>query len=152
MQHVLMTHNILRWALLLFGLLSIFTAIGGYMKKRAYTKADNRWNLIFMIMCDLQLTFGLTLFFQNGWWKMLTTSTKEVMKNGSMRFFALEHFVMMLIAWFIVHIGRVAIKRAADDQTKFKKTYIFYGIAMLIILAMIPWPFRQAGRALFPQF
>ncbi len=152
MQHVLMTHNVLRWAVLIFGVLSIFTAVSGFMGKRLYTKADNRWNLLFMIFCDVQLLMGLLLYVKNGWWTMLTSNTKEVMKNGAMRFFAMEHFVMMLIAWALVHVGRIAVKKTIDDQSKHKKTMIYFGLAMIIILAMIPWPFRQVGRALFPQF
>ena len=76
------------------------------------------------------------------------------MKNGAMRFFAMEHALMMIIAWLLVHVGRSMVKRADTDAQKHKRSLIFYGIALLIILAMIPWPFRQAGigRQWFPQF
>ena len=43
---------------------------------------------------------------------------------------------------------------ADTDTQKHKRGLIFFGIAILIILAMIPWPFRQPGigREWFPQF
>jgi hypothetical protein len=46
------------------------------------------------------------------------------------------------------------VKRADTDAQKHKRTLIYFGIALLLILAMIPWPFRQPGvaRQLFPQF
>ena len=85
---------------------------------------------------------------------MLKTNTKEVMANGAMRFFAMEHAIMMIIAWLLVHIGRSMVKRADTDAQKHKRSLIYFGIAILLILAMIPWPFRQVGiaRQLFPQF
>jgi uncharacterized membrane protein YphA (DoxX/SURF4 family) len=71
-----------------------------------------------------------------------------------MRFFAMEHALMMIIAWLLVHVGRSMVKRADTDAQKHKRTLVFFGIALLIILAMIPWPFRATGigRQWFPQF
>ncbi|TSA43357.1 MAG: hypothetical protein D4R55_01020 [Chitinophagaceae bacterium] len=66
----------------------------------------------------------------------------------------MEHISMMIIAWLLVHLGRSMVKRADTDAQKHKKSLIWFGIALILILAMIPWPFRQIGisRALFPQF
>ncbi len=154
MSHVLLSHNILRWAVLLFGLWTLLNAITGVFSKRHFTSTDNKVNLFFMISCDIQLLLGLVLYFNNGWFDMLKGNTKEVMKDGAMRFFAIEHFLMMVIAWLLVHVGRSLVKRADTDAKKHKKSLLFFGIAILIILAMIPWPFKQIGiaRQWFPQF
>ena len=79
---------------------------------------------------------------------------REVMKDPAERFFAVEHALMMVVAWLLVHIGRSMVKRADTDAQKHKRTLIYFGIALIIIIAMIPWPFRQPGiaRLLFPQF
>jgi hypothetical protein len=154
MNHVLLTHNILRWAVLLFGLWTLLNALTGVLSKRSYTGTDNKANLFFMISCDIQLLLGLVLYFNNGWFDMLKTNAKEVMKDGATRFFALEHFLMMVIAWLLVHIGRSMVKRADTDSKKHRKSLLFFGIAIVLILAMIPWPFRQMGiaRDWFPKF
>jgi hypothetical protein len=152
MNHVLLTHNILRWAVLLFGVWTLLNAITGIINKRYFTGTDNKVNLFFMISCDIQLLLGLVLYFNNGWFTMLKSNTKEVMKDSTLRFFAMEHFIMMVIAWLLVHVGRSMVKRAGTDGAKHKKSFIYFGIALIIILAMIPWPFRQMGRALFPSF
>jgi hypothetical protein len=46
------------------------------------------------------------------------------------------------------------VKRADTDAQKQKSTQINFGIALLLIMAMNPWPFRQPGvaRQLFPQY
>ena len=154
MNHVLLTHNILRWAVLLFGLWTLLNALTGVLSKRSYTGTDNKVNLFFMISCDIQLLLGLILYFNYGWFDMLKTNAKEVMKDGTTRFFALEHFLMMVIAWLLVHVGRSMVKRADTDTKKHRKSLLFFGLAIVLILAMIPWPFRQMGiaREWFPKF
>jgi hypothetical protein len=51
---------------------------------------------------------------------------------------------MMIIAWILVHAGRVSVKKATTSPAKFKKSLLFFGIALLLILIAIPWPFREA--------
>ena len=154
MNHVLLTHNILRWDVLLFGLWTLLNALTGVLNKRNFTGTDNKVNLFFMISCDIQLLLGLILYFNNGWFDILKTNAKEVMKDGTTRFFALEHFLMMIIAWLLVHVGRSMVKRADTDTKKHRKSLLFFGLAIVLILAMIPWPFRQMGiaREWFPKF
>ncbi|MBK7435008.1 MAG: cytochrome B [Chitinophagaceae bacterium] len=154
MNAILIFHSLLRWAVLLFGLWAIVNAIGGMSKKREYSAGDKRTGLFFMISCDIQLLLGLILYFNGMWFNLLKTNAKEVMKDGPSRFFAMEHILMMVIAWLLVHIGWSMVKRAETSTGKHKKSLVWFGIALLIILAMIPWPFRQLGiaRELFPQF
>lgn len=153
MQHLLSVHSLLRWGVLLFGCWAVLAALSGVMSKRNFTANDNRAGLFFMIFCDLQLLAGLILYFNNSWFSQLTSNAKEVMHTGSLRFYAVEHALMMIIAWLLVHIGRSMSKRAGTDAQKHKKALVWFGIALLIILLMIPWPFREGiGRQLFPQF
>jgi hypothetical protein len=132
----------LRWAVLLFGLWAVLAALGAVISKRAYKNSDNKVSLFFMISCDIQLLLGLVLYFTEPWFAMLKSKTKEVMTHADERFFALEHALMMIIAWLLVHVGRSMVKRADTDIQKHKRTLIYFGIALVIILAMIPWPFR----------
>jgi len=85
---------------------------------------------------------------------MLKANAKEVMGDPAKRFFTVEHSVMMILAWLLVHVGWSMVKRANTDALKHKRSLIFFGIAIIIILAMIPWPFRMpgVGRGWFPKF
>lgn len=143
MQFVLILHNLVRWAVLFFGLWTLLNGITGYFGKRNYTANDNRSNLFFMISCDIQLLIGLILYFVNGWSAKLKDLGSN-MKDPYIRFFTMEHIVMMLIAWALVHIGRASVKKASTDTAKHKKMLLFFGIAIVLILASIPWPFREA--------
>ena len=153
MQTILVIHNIMRWAILLFGLWTLLNAITGVMSKRAYTANDNRSNLFFMISCDIQLLLGLALYFSNSWFDKLKTGMGPVMKNSYDRFFTIEHTTMMILAWILVHVGRTSVKRASTDAAKHRKMLLFFGLALLLILAAIPWPFRtEIARPLFRWF
>ena len=143
----------MRWAILLFGLWTLLNAITGVMSKRAYTANDNRSNLFFMISCDIQLLLGLALYFSNSWFDKLKTGMGPVMKNSYDRFFTIEHTTMMILAWILVHVGRTSVKRASTDAAKHRKMLLFFGLALLLILAAIPWPFRtEIARPLFRWF
>lgn len=152
MQAVLVFHNITRWAVLLFGLWALLNALTGVMGKRAFTANDKRSGLLFMTFCDIQLLLGLVLYFKFSWFDKLK-DMGNTMKNAYDRFFAVEHMSMMLIAWLLVHIGYSAVKRADTDAKKHKKMLLFFGLALLLILASIPWPFREAiAKPLFRWF
>lgn len=143
MQIVLILHNLLRWAVLLFGLCTLVNALTGYFGKRNFSAGDNRSNLFFMISCDIQLLIGLVLYVNNGWFNRLKDLGNN-MKDPYTRFFTMEHLTMMLLAWVLVHIGRAFVKRATTHSAKHKKMLLFFGLAFILILASIPWPFREA--------
>lgn len=143
MQTLLVLHNLFRWFILIFALWTIFSALSGLSSKRNYTKADDRSNFFFMLGMDIQLLIGMILYFNGQWFDRLK-NLGDNMTDPMLRFFTLEHFLMMLIAWILVHAGRISVKKAVLPKAKFKKQLIYFGIALLIILAAIPWPFREA--------
>lgn len=143
MNYILPIHNILRWAVLLFGLWTLINALTGVFTKRNYIASDNKANLFFMISCDIQLLIGLILFFNGAWFDKLKSGMGAVMKNPFERFFAVEHALLMIIVWLMVHVGRSMVKRSEADNIKHRRSLIYFGIAFLLIVLMIPWPFRQ---------
>ena len=149
MQAVLIFHSLLRWLILLFGVLTLFSALSGVVAKRNYQPGDNKVALFFMIGCDLQLLLGLALYFAGPWFDNMKTLG---MKDPQTRFFTMEHGMMMLIAWVLVHIGRVAVKKTTMTDVKFKRSLIYFGIALLLIVISIPWPVREIARPLYRWF
>jgi hypothetical protein len=152
MQIIMVSHNLLRWAVMLFGLWTLFSAISGVISRRNYTVSDGRSNFFFMLSCDIQLLLGLILYFVNSWFDRLKDLGNN-MKEANTRFFTMEHALLMIIAWILVHVGRVSVKRATTASSKHKRSLLFFGLAILLILAAIPWPFREAiARPLYRWF
>ncbi len=145
-------HSLTRWAVLFFGLWTLFNAVRGVVSKKGYDKPDNLSNLFFMISCDIQLLIGIIIYVSNGWFEKLTGGMGPVMKDTYSRFFAVEHAFTMILAWILVHVGRTAVKKASSHK-KHKAMLLYFGLALLLILISIPWPFREViGKALFPSF
>lgn len=144
MQIVLVLHNLIRWAIVLFALWTLLSAVSGYFGKRAYTRSDDRANFFFVLSCDIQLLLGLILYFTNNWFDRLKDLGNQDRYN---RFFSLEHMAMMILAWILVHVGRSSLKRISSDHGKHKRVLIFFGIAILLIVVAVPWPIRETiGR------
>ncbi|MEI3802043.1 hypothetical protein SAMN05660461_3407 [Chitinophaga ginsengisegetis] len=143
-------HSFLRWAILLAGLWAVIRSLKGVTGKTPFTAADSKAGLFFMIFCDLQLVVGLILFFMSPLSQAGVADMGGAMKNPVLRFFTVEHEVMAIIAIALVHIGKSKIKKAATDAQKHKLGLIFFGLAFIVILALIPWPFREAlGKGWF---
>ena len=143
MQILLVLHDLIRWLVLLFAFWTVISAISGLAAKRNYTSADGRSNFFFMLSMDIQLLIGLILYFSGQWFERLK-NLGDNMKEPMLRFFTMEHGLIMIIAWVLVHAGRISVKKAVTPEAKFKKTLLYFGIALLIILLAIPWPFREA--------
>lgn len=143
MQTILVLHNLLRWLVLLFGFWAVISAVSGKTSNRDYLPGDSRSNFFFMLSMDIQLLIGLILYFNGVWFESLK-HIGESMKDPYIRFFTIEHEMMMIIAWILVHAGRIAVKKAVTSGSKFNKSLVFFGIALLLILIAIPWPFREA--------
>jgi len=147
-------HSILRWIVLLVGLWAIIKMAAGRGGGKPFTKADKRPALFLLISMDLQLLVGLYLYFAGAWGikNIQANGFGSVMKDSTSRFFAVEHLLGMLIALILVHVGYSATKKAPTDQKKFSKAFWCFLVAFIVILASIPWPFREAlGRGWMPH-
>lgn len=136
-------HSGLRWIVLVLLIAATFKALMKWRSNVNYSAGDRKLNLFAMISMHVQLLLGLALFF------MSDKVNFSQMKDAMYRFFTVEHSVMMLLAIALVTIGHSKSKKAADDAGKFRTIFIFYGIALLLILVAIPWPFRGWGNGWF---
>ena len=136
-------HSAGRWILLLLLIFAILNSL--IAGKRPYIRTDNRLGLILTIVADIMLLLGIYLWFVGPWgYKLIEErGMSAVMKDPGLRFFAVEHLAGMLIAIILIHIGKTQGKKPIGDKAKHRRTMIFYLVALLIILATIPWPFRD---------
>ena len=138
-------HSIGRWIILLLLLIAIFNSL--VAGRRPWIRTDARTGSILTIFADIMFLVGVALWYfgPKGYKYIQGFGMKAVMKDTYMRFFAIEHITMMLIAIILIHVGKAQGKKAISDKAKHRRTVIFYLIALIIILVAIPWPFRQLG-------
>lgn len=140
-QALLHAHSGLRWVALILLIAAIFTAISA-KRKGEYTAKHKKLNLFAMVFLHIQILIGVLLYFQSG-------NGFASVDPVKIRFYVMEHLTMMLIAVVLVTIGRKKAEKALAPIVKHQKIIVFYSIALLLILASIPWPFRAVSGGWF---
>jgi hypothetical protein len=149
---LLLLHSFLRWVILVLAIVSIYKSYLGMRGGRVFSASDKKVGLFLMIAAHTTLLVGLYLWFFGpfGLMNIQNLGFGEVMKNRIARYYAVEHTFGMLIAIVLITIGRGASKKNIPDVAKFKRTFWFILVALIIILATVPWPFREGiGRPWF---
>jgi len=137
---LLHSHNMFRWLVLIVIVLAVLFAFIGWTGKKEWTKRDNIIGLLLTIFVDLQFLIGFVLYaFVSPVTKSAFADFGAAMKDEVLRFYAVEHIFMMVIALVLIHIGRSKSKKAPAPWKKHRVAAIFYGIAFIVILAAIPW-------------
>lgn len=139
-QIFLFLHSWIRWFILVLGIVVIIKAFIGWSGNKPYLKGDNGMSAGFIGLLHLNLLIGLILyFFLSPFVQQAFNDFGAAMKDSYLRFWAVEHIAVNIIAVVVAQIGRTRSKRAASDLAKHKTVAIFYTIALLLILSRIPW-------------
>ena len=137
---LLYLHSILRWIILLLLLICFLQALS----KSSGIRKTSLW---LMISAHIMLLIGLYQLIAGryGIIKGLPEGV-SLMKDTFYRFFWVEHPLLM-----IVSIILITIARGKSKALNYKATGWLLFIALLLILAAVPWPFREGiGRPWFP--
>jgi membrane protease YdiL (CAAX protease family) len=130
---ILAAHNIVRWIILVLGIIALFRAYRGWLGKQPWTSTDRKVGVFFGSALDVQLLIGIVLVILVG-----------VPNLGA---YLLEHVLPMVLAVILAHVGSVRSRKAATDAEKHKQAAIWYTIVFLVLLVAIPW-----YRPLLPKF
>ncbi|WP_020601459.1 hypothetical protein [Spirosoma spitsbergense] len=136
-------HSGLRWVALVLLVAAVVTAIGKWQGRGGYTDGNRKLYLFTLISVHTQLLLGIVLLF------ISPKVNFGMMSEKLYRFYSVEHTTGMLIAIILITIGYSRSKRASDATAKQRLVATFYGIGLLLILASIPWPFRNLGAGWF---
>jgi uncharacterized membrane protein len=139
-QGILHLHNLLRWIIILLLLITLYQA---FNKKPGVSKTS----LWLLISSHIMLLIGLyqVIAGRYGIMKGLPEGV-ELMKDKFYRFFWVEHPLLMVIAIILITMARGKAK-----ALNYKATGWLLLVALICILAAVPWPFREGiGRPWFP--
>ena len=146
--YVLGLHNIVRWFVLIAGVWAVFLCWRGWLGRRQWTPAEARATRAFVAALDIQFLLGLLLF------AVFSPLTRQAfrdlggaMSDAPVRYFLLEHPLIMVAAIAAAHIGAVRVRRAASDAERFQQASIMFGLSLAAIAGFIPW-----ARPLMPSF
>lgn len=147
----LFIHSLLRWLVLAAGFWAVVRALLGLLGGKPWTAADDKAGRLFTMSMDVQLLIGLLLY------GVLSPITRAAfadmgaaMRSGELRYWAVEHIAMMLIAVGLVHVGRSRSRKGTTPRARHRSAVIFFALALAALAAAIPWPFSSNARPLFP--
>lgn len=150
---LLIVHSLFRWFLLISLFYSIYQAFKGLSSKLQYTPRFDKIRNITVILAHVQLIVGLGLYFISPVIRQLFNNFGEAVKESAIRFYGMEHSLIMIIAIVLITIGSAKAKRLSEDAKKFKSIAIWFTIGLILILITIPWPFSPFdARPLFRIF
>lgn len=137
-QHL---HSYWAYLVVLMVFIAALNALIGLIGKRSFEARDFRISLFTLIVAHIQLLIGILIFFLSPriQWFNSNVAVSDIMKNDQLRLFNLEHPLMMIIAISLITIGYSRQKKKLPSKAKFRVIFIFYTLALILILAMIPW-------------
>ena len=144
MNGILHAHSGLRWVLLLLLIFSITNAFRKWKSGEKFSASDKLLGILTLATTHTQAILGFILYFANEKYKGFAE-----MGNKVLRFYAVEHLFGMLLAVILITIGYSKAKKAEKDGAKFRKLFLWFLIALIVIIISIPWPFVIEGAGLF---
>ena len=149
-QYTIYAHSVLRWIILLLLIVNLIKHLSSF--NVYFTKNDRKLSLFLMIFCHIQLLLGLyQWFFGNTGLRLIKAmgGMVGVMKDAAARFWVVEHTTAMVVAIILITVAHGVTKRNYTDSRKHKRMALLYFVALLLILAAVPWPMREAASRPF---
>ena len=141
METIQFIHSGWAYIVLLVLIIATFNALIKFFGGKEYSPIDFRFSLFALITMHIQLLIGIILFFTKDYFSTIKEvgGMGEVMKNSALRNLIVEHPLTMIIAVALVTIGYSKHKKKLVSKPKFKLLAIFYTLALVLVLAKIPW-------------
>ena len=130
------SHN--RNLILLLLIIIVVVSFIGLTTKKPWSKFQKTLTLIHLIVIDIQFAIGMVLYiaFSPFGLKAFNNPDLNVMKDAEVRVIAIEHLILMLVAWILIHMGYSKSKKAINPN---QTVVIYYTLALILIFAGIPW-------------
>jgi hypothetical protein len=139
---VLTLHSWTRWAVLIVGIWALFEAYRGWFGKRPWTNRARTAGRLFAATLTIQFVLGVLFYIIPGTFVSAQLGDfGAVVRNPPLRFFVLEHTVVMFVALSLSHMAGAIAAKAPSAVARYRRSAIFYTLTMLLILISIPWPF-----------
>ena len=130
---LLQTHSLLRYFVLIFLLVVIVNSFLGFSNKKAFGKVDNMLGLTLFSLTHTQLLIGILLYFLSPFVQF----GGAAMKDSTLRYWTVEHNLMMVIAITMITLARITAKKMSEATAKHKRMLIYNSIALVFILVAI---------------
>ena len=137
---VVALHNLNRWVVLLSAIWLLARSL--MTGRTAHAGTVRRTYQIFLGVLRLQFLLGVVLLFTSPVAQAAWADLAGAIRVAQLRFFVLEHPVMMTAAIALAEAGLARVTKAPDEKAAARRAAVFVTLSLLLILAAIPWPSR----------
>ena len=133
---VLTLHSWNRWLALIVGAIATVNAFTRAPAVINGRPRGSKWDTFFMAAVDLQVLFGLLLYF--GLSPYSTEAMNDLsaaMASSTLRFWSVEHEVMAFSSVILVRLGRILGVHGKTPEARRSRRLICFGIAMALMVA-----------------
>src|SRR4051812_44239849 len=99
---VLALHSVIRWFVLTSLLYATYRAFRGWKGNKVFTPFDNKVRHYTATIAHIQLIFGVWLYFISPVIDYFLKNFKDAVHQRDVRFFGMEHSLMMLVAIIVI--------------------------------------------------
>lgn len=148
---LLSAHSIVRWLVLALGVAVVARALVGLGHSRTWAARDERVARLFVLTLDVQVLVGLLLHL--GFSPITAAALRDplaALRDTVARFWLLEHPVLMLAALACAHVGLIRARGAGTPALRARRALVWVGLAVVLLVIGIPWPFSRVARPLWP--
>lgn len=121
MGFVLMIHSLVRWLIVVVGVVGLIKLGLGWLQGKKYEKMDNGLVKGFSGLMDLQMLLGLIFLIGDG------------LGGSGFPAFRIEHAITLFVAVVVAHLP--ARWKNADDKTRLRNSFLAILASMLLIVA-----------------
>ncbi len=140
-------HNVTRWLVLLFAIVALLRALKGIHGGMDYAAGAKRSLSIFTMSVHLQFLLGIVLYGVSPLARHAMADMGAAMRDPGVRYFIVEHPMLMLLAVIVATVTGVVARRGPDDTVRHRRAAIGIALSLGLIFAGIPWQ-----RPLLPHF
>lgn len=138
----------MRWVVLLSAIVSLYAVFAGMFRRQAWGTLQRVAGLVFSSAVGVQIVLGLILYGISPITLGAMRDMGTAMKDSMLRFYAVEHIFIMILAFVAAQLGYSLSKRSDNDARKYRIAAIGYTLAVVLIILGIPWKYSL----LFPAF
>jgi uncharacterized membrane protein len=135
---LLHAHSGLRYIVIILLVAVIVQSFLGWTRQRKFSSIHKKLTVTSMSLLHIQFLIGVALFFLSP--KVIFDP--ELFGGAIIRFFTLEHPLLMLIAIILITVGQIRSK-AFTNYKSHKRIFWANLIGFILIMVSIPWPFRE---------
>ena len=130
-------HSAFAYLVLVALIIVIVYSLTKLIKKGSFTEKVRKSALVVFICSHLQLLFGLVLYAISP--VGISSLSSDAMGDSMLRLYTLEHPLLMIAAIAIITIGYIKAKKPGDDARRLRTVVVYYTIALVLMLFVIPW-------------